>query len=65
MLETGVFETVAFGLASVLTECAGTTELCRVLTTLNAMMPETATTCRSKTISRARESFILGSGISP
>src|SRR5947208_10625787 len=39
-------------------------ELSRVLIALNAIIPDTATTCRSKTISSARDNFMFGSGIS-
>ena len=46
-------------------DVAGTNELSRVLIALNAMIPETATTCNSKTISNARDNFMFGSGMSP
>jgi hypothetical protein len=39
-------------------------EVWRVLMALNAMIPETATTCRTKTISNARDNFMFGSAIS-
>src|SRR6266540_2995576 len=52
------------GFGSALVEDAGTNELSRVLIALNAIIPETATTCRSKTISSARDNFMFGSGIS-
>src|SRR2546428_401954 len=39
-------------------------EAWRVLMALNAMIPETATTCRTKTISNARDNFMFGSAIS-
>jgi len=55
---------VADGLGSVVVEDAGTNELSRVLIALNAIIPDTATTCRSKTISSARDNFMFGSGIS-
>jgi hypothetical protein len=55
---------VADGLGSALVEDAGTNELSRVLIALNAIIPDTATTCRSKTISSARDNFMFGSGIS-
>src|SRR4029434_3023322 len=34
-----------------------------VLMALNAIIPETATMCRSKTISNARDNFMFGSGM--
>jgi len=44
---------------------AGANELSRVLIALNAMIPDTATTCNSNTINNARDSFMFGSGMSP
>ena len=55
---------VVDGLGSTFVEDAGTNELSRVLIALNAIIPDTATTCRSKTISSARDNFMFGSGIS-
>src|SRR4029077_12836478 len=57
------------GAASVLTlvSSAGTdgeNAPCRVLMVLNAIIPATATTCRTRTISNARDSFMFGSDIS-
>src|SRR5262249_17338085 len=43
---------------------AGANELSRVLTALNAIIPDTATTCKSRTISSARDNFMFGSGMS-
>src|SRR5258707_13530684 len=55
---------MSVGLFSVSVEVGGTNELSRVLIALNAIIPDTATTCRSKTISSARDNFMFGSGIS-
>src|SRR5437762_12229574 len=55
---------VSDGLTFAFAEDAGTNELSRVLIALNAIIPDTATTCRSKTISSARDNFMFGSGIS-
>src|SRR5436190_11078802 len=55
---------VSDGLTFAFAEDAGTNEFSRVLIALNAMIPDTATTCRSKTTSSARDSFMFGSGIS-
>lgn len=54
---------VGVGLFSVSLDVAGTNARSRVLMALNAMIPDTATTCRSKTISNARDNFMFGSGI--
>src|SRR2546423_4789063 len=61
---------VCFAIAAVLaclfsgsSEVGGTNERSRVLMALNAMIPDTATTCKSKTISRARDNFMFGSGM--
>src|SRR5438552_451592 len=61
---TGV-PAVSATLFSVFVGTAGTNELSRVLIALNAMIPDTATTCNSNTISSARDSFMFGSGMSP
>src|SRR5437762_1741453 len=55
---------VSDGLTFAFAEDAGTNEFSRVLIALNAIIPDTATTCRSKTISSARDNFMFGSGIS-
>ena len=52
-------------LFSVVAGIVGTNELSRVLIALNAMIPDTATTCNSNTMSNARDSFMFGSGMSP
>src|SRR5205823_2368321 len=52
----------AFG-AGVLT-AFGANKSCRVLIALNATIPETATMCRTKTISNARDNFMFGSDMS-
>ena len=54
---------VSVGLFSVSVDVGGTNARSRVLMALNAMIPETATTCRSKTISNARDNFMFGSGM--
>src|SRR3954463_11624069 len=51
------------GLFSVSLGVGGTNARSRVLMALNAMIPDTATTCRSKTISNARDNFMFGSGM--
>jgi hypothetical protein len=43
---------------------AGAIDPWRVLIALKAMIPETATTWRTKTISNARDNFMFGSDIS-
>src|SRR6059036_3464343 len=48
---------------SVSVDVVGTNDVSRVLIALNAMIPETATTCRSRTISSARDNFMFGSGM--
>jgi len=65
-LETSglIADAAAAGSFSVFDGAADTNELCRVLIALNAIIPETATTWSSKTISNARESFMFGSDIS-
>src|SRR5262249_26019908 len=42
-----------------------TSKFCRVLIALNAMIPDTATMWRSRTISNARDNFMFGCAISP
>src|SRR5438093_7691428 len=54
---------MSVGLFSVSVEVGGTNARSRVLIALNAMIPDTATTCRSKTISNARDNFMFGSGM--
>src|SRR5438045_7626796 len=54
---------VSDGLTFAFAEDAGTNEFSRVLIALNAMIPDTATTCRSRTISSARDNFMFGSGM--
>src|SRR2546430_1519018 len=54
---------MSVGLSSVSVEVGGTNARSRVLIALNAMIPDTATTCRSKTISNARDNFMFGSGM--
>src|SRR5881397_2089765 len=49
---------------SVSVDVVGTNDVSRVLIALNAMIPETATTCKSRTISNARDNFMFGSGMS-
>ena len=44
-------------------DVGGTYERSRVFMALNAIIPDTATTCRSKTISNARDNFMFGSGM--
>src|SRR5882724_7105971 len=51
------------GLFSASVDVGGTNARSRVLMALNAMIPETATTCKSKTISNARDNFMFGSGM--
>src|SRR5439155_26548874 len=54
---------MSVGLFSVSVEVGGTNARSRLLIALNAMIPDTATTCRSKTISNARDNFMFGSGM--
>src|SRR5256885_16510287 len=54
---------MSVGLFSVSVEAGGTNARSRVLIALNAMIPDTATTCKSKTISNARDNFMFGSGM--
>src|SRR5437667_11220399 len=54
---------MSVGLFSVSVEVGGTNARSRVLIALNAMIPDTATTCRSRTISSARDNFMFGSGM--
>src|SRR5438094_8858130 len=54
---------MSVGLFSVSVEVGGTNARSRVLIALNAMIPDTATTCKSKTISNARDNFMFGAGI--
>src|SRR5436309_16142874 len=50
---------------SVSVDVVGTNDVSRVLIALNAMIPDTAITCKSRTISNARDNFMFGSGMSP
>src|SRR6266568_6815843 len=49
---------------SVSVDVVGTNDVSRVLIALNAMIPDTATTCKSRTMINARDNFMFGSGMS-